>query len=820
MMPKLLLSVLFTIYSVCNLYAQLSSINGHISNAAGKSPGGTTILLYRFTDSLLIKTAIADDKGDYEINQVSAGKYFIRCSFSGYTKISTSFFSVGENEIVTAPALVLLIENKRLQDVTVTDNYKKNIIEVTAGKTVFNVENSINATGSTAFELLQKSPGVLTDKDDNISLRGKNGVRVYIDGRAVPMDAAELAGYLKSIPSSDIESIEMISNPSAKYDASGNAGIINIKLKKNNTIGFNGSASAGLNVGINPKTNASLGLNYRNSKVNIFGSYNNNWSNNDNTFNLYRLQNDTIYDQKNLQNITGWSHNIKAGADFFASKKSTLGIIFTGNFSNNTVFSQSRTPSISAKTGITDRILYATNTIPGVTENVNFNVNYRYADTTGHEINIDVDHGFYNSRKSSYQPNQYYTPVPETLLYEKNYRNNTPINITINTQKIDYAMPYKKGQLSAGVKFSFVKTNNVFNLYNVINNQDYIDLNQSNTFFFNENVLAGYINYTIPLNKKLNLSAGVRVENTSSKSLLIRADGMRQTDEQTNRNYTDLFPSAGLSFIPNEKNSFSFNYSRRIDRPNYNDLNPFESRVDELTSIKGNAFLKPQYSNSFQLTHTYKSRFTTTIGYSQVKDFSTFIIDTTEKTRVFITKKNLASQNIASINFSLPFKITKWWDAYTSVDLYNSKYNANFGNAKIVNINVTTFGLYARQTFKMGNGFSGEISGYYTSPSVSAGTFKTRFYFNMDIGIQKKLNHDKASVKFSYTDLFHTLQWNAESNYGGTHILAHSHWESQQFRMNFTYRFGSNKIKEDRGHATGNEDEKKRTSSNGLLDAN
>ena len=623
-MPKLLLSVLFTIYSVCNLYAQLSSINGHISNAAGKSPGGTSILLYRFRDSLLIKTGITDNKGDYEINQVSAGKYFILAAFSGYTKSSTPFFYVSENEIVIAPPLVLLIENKKLQEVTVTATYQKPVIEVTAGKTIFNVESSINATGSTAFELLQKSPGILTDKDDNISLRGKNGVRIYIDGRAVQMDAAELAGYLKSIPSSDIESIEMISNPSAKYDASGNAGIINIKLKKNNTIGFNGSASAGLNVGINPKTNASLGLNYKNSNLNIFGNYSNNWSNNDNTFNLYRVQNDTIYDQKNLQNVTGWLHNIKAGTDFFVSKKSTLGVIFTGNFTNNIGFSESRTPSITAKTGITDRILYATNTIPGVTKNVNFNVNYHYADTTGHEINIDLDYGFYRSRKSSYQPNQYYTPVPETLLYEKNYRNNTPINITINTQKIDYTMPFKKGQLSMGAKFNFVKTDNVFNLYNVINNQDYIDLNQSNSFFYNENVFAGYLNYAAPLSKKINLQTGVRVENTLSKSSLTRADGMRQADDRIDRNYTDLFPSAGLSYTPNEKNSFSINYSRRIDRPNYNDLNPFESRVDELTYIKGNAFLNPQYTNNLQLTHTYKSRFTTTIGYSHVKDFSTF----------------------------------------------------------------------------------------------------------------------------------------------------------------------------------------------------
>ena len=817
MIPRLLLAVLFILFTLSNLYAQHATINGQIKNIAGNPLTGATVILYHSPDSLLVRTGVTDNNGNFEISQVKPGKYFLRYNFIGYSTISTGTFFIAAGEKLIASTQYLNIAEKKMKEVKVTGTYQKPIIQVTAEKTIFNVENSINASGSNAFELLQKSPGVITDKDDNISLRGKNGVRIYIDGRPTEMEAAGLAGYLKSINSVDIESIEMISNPSARYDASGNAGIINIRLKKNNKIGFNGTVSAGFNQGIHPKTTGALSLNYRNKKVNIFSNYSNSWGNNENTFDLYRIQNDTLYDQKSLQNIKGWTHNIKAGADFFITKNSTLGIIFTGNLTDNTTYSSSRTPSSSINTGIIDKILYATNTIPGKVKNGNFNGNYHYADTTGHEITIDIDHGIYESRKNTYQPNSYYSAPPETLLYQKIYSNNTPINITINTQKIDYVTPIKKGQFSIGAKISNVKTDNTFNLYNVNNGVNNLDVSRSNTFQYKENINSGYINYATPLGKKINLQAGIRVENTHSNGVLKRTDGTVKPDDTIDRNYTDFFPSAALTYTANDDNLINLNYSSRIDRPNYNDLNPFEARVDELTYIKGNAFLRPQYTNTVQLTHTFKSRYITALGYSYIKDFSAYIIDTTEKIRTFISKQNLASQYIASLNFSATIDIIKWWELYSSVNIYNSRYKANFGPGKEVDIDITSYSLYAQNSFKLGKGFTGELTGIYNGPSVSAGTFKTKALGTIDVGLQKKIFHDKGTLKLSYTDVLNTLKWKAESNYGGTYILANSRWESRQFRVNFSYRFGSNQIKENRQHAPGSEDEKTRTNSNGGL---
>ncbi|MBC7422563.1 MAG: TonB-dependent receptor [Ferruginibacter sp.] len=819
MIPKLLLVVLISLCTLCNIYAQQTAISGQITTQSGSPLAGATVYLNHSVDSNLIKIAITNTDGYYEIGHVKAGKYFISASFNGYTKNSTISFAVTENKKNDVPNLILLLAGKNIQEIIVTGSRQKPTIEVTAGKTIFNVEGSINATGSNAFELLQKSPGITTDNEDNLSMKGKTGVLIYIDGRITQMHGPDLAGYLKSINSAEIEAIEMISNPSARYDAAGNAGIINIRLKKNNTIGLSAALIAGLNFGKHLKTNEAISLNYRNKNVNLFSNYSYNYGSNDNTFDMYRVQNDTIYDQKSNQNIKGSTQNVKAGVDFFISKISTIGIIYTGNFTNNTTFSYSRTPSSAINTGNIDKILYATNTIPANIKNQNVNANYRYADTAGHELNIDIDHGFYESRKTSYQPNNYFTPPPETFIYEKNYRNNTPINIAINTQKIDYVTPLKNGKLSMGAKISHVKTDNKFILYNVVGGQDTIDLKNCNLFLYKENVNAGYVSYFTPLSRKLHMQAGLRVENTVTNSKLTRFDQVMRTlgEDSIHRNYTDFFPSLAFTFAMDSNNNFDLSYSRRIDRPNYIDLNPFETRVDELNFIKGNPYLRPQYTNSIQLTHTFKNKYITSVNYSHISDFSTYIIDTAKINQNYVSKKNVGNEDIASINFSVPIDVTKWWNVYSSVIIYNSRYHANTGTERAININITSFNINAENSFRLGHGFTTQLSAYYGSPFISLGTFKSKAQGFIDIGLQKKIWHDDATIKISCTDILHTLKWQGESHYDGTHIIASSTWETKQLRLNFTYRFGRTQVKQSRQRSTGNEDESQRASGGGGL---
>ena len=808
------LSVLAWVCTFSNVHAQVTGkINGQVKNNAGMVVSAATVILYHIPDSAIIKTGITDVQGKFEIEGVKSDNYFVAVSYTGYQQKSTAVFSVNPGEDFKLPLLILTEPEKNLAGITVTGSYTKPMFEVTADKTVFNVESSINATGSNAFELLQKSPGVVTDKDDNFIVKGKNGVRIYIDGRQSQMETADLAAYLRSINSVDIEAIEIITNPSAKYDAAGNAGIINIRFKKNKKIGFNGSISAGLNVGINPKTNTGLSFNYRNKKINFFSTYSNNWAINRVLFDIYRIQNDTLYDQKNVNVTEGWVHNFKTGIDLFLSKTQTIGVIVTGNTNDNHADNETRTPISAVNSPKINQLLLASNHLPLTVRNFNYNFNYRYEDSTGHSFNFDADYGAFKSLRSSYQPNAYYLPEPFMLQDEKIYRNNTPNKVRISTAKFDYERPVAKGKLGVGAKISNVDTDNSFNFFNVISGFSIMDSARSNSFSYSENIIAGYINYNTAISKKWKLQAGLRVEHTNSTGTLTRVNGIKQPDDNAERNYTDPFPSAAITYNLSENHSFNLTYSRRIDRPVYQDLNPFENKLDELTYQKGNAFLRPQYTNSIQLSHTFMGRFITAIGYSHVSDFSAQVIDTLESKRSFLSKKNLASQDIANINFSLPFQVFKWWNLFTNINLFHSLYKADFGKGKILDINIFSGSFFAQNSFILGKGLTGEVTGFFNAPAVWAGTFRSRESGSMDIGLQKQLFNYKATVKFSFTDLLHTLRWKGTSDFGGALITTSGHWESQQFRMNFTYHFGNSQVKQARQRKTGSEEEKKRTES-------
>jgi len=795
-----------------------SKIIGFVKGTGGGAVSSVTVMLYRSKDSALVKTKISDTKGRYEINVTQKGSYYITASCSGYISVSSASFTITKyGDTVIAPVILLESFTNEMQGITVTGNYTKPLIEVTAGKTVLNVENSINATGSNAFELLQKSPGVTTDKDGNFTIKGKNGVRIYIDGRPTQMSSDDLPAYLRSINSADIQSIEIISNPSAQYDASGNAGIINIKLKKNTKNGINGSVSLGLNYGIAFKTPESFNFNYRNKKINFFTNYSFYWGNLQENLFLYREQSDSIFNQVNQRNIQTRIHNIKSGLDYFISPKSTIGVIATINLDKNTDAAKGYT-LIGPIGGNPIDSLYAQNIMPGNIINTDYNINYRYADTTGHELTFDADYGLYENNKMSYQPNSYYDIIPDTFLYGNIYNNITSVHINIYTAKLDYTTPFKKGKLEFGGKTSFVTTDNIYNVYNVINYMPQFDSTQSNYFKYQENVNALYVNYNKSFNKKWIAQGGLRVENTYSNGQLTRFISSPMPEDSVKHSYTDLFPSASITYILNNDNTFNLSANRRIDRPNYKYLNPFETRIDELTYEKGNAFLLPQYTNSIELTHTFKNKFNTTLSFSHVQDFSAQVIDTIGKSASYLTPENLISQNIVNLNFSLPFKITKWWDIYTNINAYHSTYKGNV-DAGMIDIHVTSYSLYMVQTFSFLSNYTAEITGYYDGPSVWQGTLQSDPMGGMDIGIQRKLLHNKADVKLGCEDLFNTMHWRGTSNYNGANIIASGNWESHLLKLNFTYHFGNSQIKQSQHH-TASEEENKRTGTSGGLGGN
>ena len=781
------------------------NVNGIVKDATNKPISGVTVSLLQSKDSNLIKTEITDEKGSYSLQVKLPGTYLLSYTNLGFEKVYSKSFALKENTQLQMQDVILKPAVKDLEGVTVTS--KKPMTEIKADKTVFNVESSINATGSNALELLQKSPGVQVDNNDNISMKGKTGTKIYIDGKLVQLDSKNLAEYLKSINSSDIESIEMISNPSAKYDASGNAGVINIKLKKNKKFGTNGSTTLGIVQGVTPKGNAAVNLNYRDKKINIFSNIGGNIGRYENELDLYRIQKDSAYDQHGINADYTKSINAKVGADFFVNSKNTFGVMATTNVATSNFTTGNYTNIYYNPTQQFIKKLQASNNITGNRTNADFNVNYRYADTSGKEINFDADYGLFSGRGSSYQPN-FYVDANNNPLYSVINQNYTPTNINIYTAKVDVEQKAWKGKLGYGAKFSYVTTTNTFDFYNVIGATAIKQLNRSNDFLYKENVNAAYINYQRQLNEKWSIQTGVRMEQTNSEGLLTRADGVLQADNDVKKSYLDFFPSTAISWNINKKNTLNLTYSRRIDRPTYQDLNPFENKLDELTYEKGNAFLRPQYTDNVELSHVFMNTINTSIGYSHIKDYATQVTDTTGNA-TYVQQQNLATQQIISFSISSPLPIKPWWNGFANIWYNYQIFDGTIGS-KPVHTTIPLYGAYMQHSFTLGKDYTAEVSGWFNGPSVWGATWFTKPQGGLDIGIQKLLMNKKATLKISATDIFHTSPWYANSNFGGLYINGHGSWESQTIRVNFTYRFGSNQIKSARQRETGLESESKR----------
>lgn len=799
-MKKTLLYLLIHGFSLTG-FAQTFTVSGIVRNHQNEAIGFAAISINQAKDSSLVKADVADEHGSFKIANIPDGKYFLRISAVGQQMYHSDAFQVAGHD-VRIPEIRMAPETRQLNEVKVTGT--KPLIEVKNDRMVFNVEASINATGSNALELLQRSPGVQVDRDENILVRGKTGVRIYIDGRPSPLSGKDLASTLKSMNSADIEAIEIITNPSAKFDAAGDLGIINIRLRKNAKLGTNGNLSLGGMFGISPKYNASLNLNHRDKKVNIFGNYG---------FNQGAWHN-TTYDDQILNHVAYnkvwhgvWrdtSHNAKIGADYFIDSKNTLGFHVNGRISNHNGGGESET-FISKRMNLTaDSLLLSSQTSnPEKNKNLNANLNYRYADTTGHELNIDADYGRFSSRGISYQPNKYFFKTTSDKPLERNYVSKTPVDITIKSFKVDYEQPFKKGKLGYGMKLSDVKSDNTFNFYNVLQNTEVIDTNRSNRFKYLERVYAGYINYNVSLGKKWDLQAGLRAEHTKSLGDLT---SYKHNDlDKVDTTYLNFFPSGALSFKASKNHTWNLNYSRRINRPSYQNLNPFEYRIDELVYSKGNPFLKPEYANSFKLTHVYKAKLTTSFGYRRTKFPVVGLRIPYDSSRTYFITQNLDYSQGFSLDVSITTPITKWWEIYFNFSGYHNLWRAALDNGIIVNNRTTAFNFNAQNTFKLKNNWTLELSGWYNSPY-------RRIDYNwqmgmMDAGVQKKFWKENASLKVSFSDIFHTARGGYTSAYAGIETRLRFRFEGRMLRVNFNYRFGSKEIKAARNRRSGSEDE-------------
>lgn len=798
--------ILLLILAAYGSFAQ--KISGFVRKADGIAAGSATISLLNAADSAVIKLAISNDSGFYSFPGIKEGRYLVGASHTGYQPAFSAPFSASTADI-TVPNLIMLTAATGMQAVTITA--RKPLIEVKADKTILNVEGTINATGSDALELLRKSPGVIVDKDDRLSMSGKNGVKIYVDGRPSPLAGQDLAAWLKSLQSSQIESIQLITNPSARYDAAGNAGIINIVLKKNKALGTNGTVNAGWSIGTTPKYNGGFSLNHRNKKINAFGSYSTYKRPMESIMDSRRTVTDTLFDQHGSFRINSTGHNFKAGIDYFPNKKTTLGLMVNGSLGNMGLDNYSRTPIIHQPTGITNRILVADNSSTRKSDNINVNLNYLRTYGNGKSLSVNGDYGLHKTNNNQLQSNDYLDAEGQEKIRSIVSRMNTPTLVNLYSMKADYEQNLGKGKLEAGGKISYVNTDNDFQQYNVYATGPELDKDRSNRFRYKENINAAYVNYNRSF-KGFMVQAGLRAENTNLEGT---SNGLKKIDTEYTthqssfkRNYTDLFPSAAVTFNKNPMSQFSLTWSRRIDRPAYSDLNPFEFKIDDYMFIKGNINLRPQYTNSFGLTHIYKNSLTTTLNYSTVKDMFTSLTDTTATSKAVISSLNLATQKILSLNISYVLQY-KSFMSYMNMNTNYSKYEANMGAGRNINVDATAFSFFAQNTLRFAKTWTAELTGYYYSPTYT-GTSKYNAMWSMDAGVQKQILKGKGTIKTSVSDIFRTFRYKEVSDFAGQRTTAGTRFESRLFKISISYRFGNTQVKASRQRSTGLEEENKR----------
>jgi outer membrane receptor protein involved in Fe transport len=762
------------------------------------------VLLLHARDSSMVKFTYSDNDGAFVFDQINPGEYFIKSSFIGMADYSGNSFRAdnGEKNLGIIP---MTTNSKTISEVTITA--KKPMLEVKADKVVLNVAGSVLAAGNDALSLLRKAPGVLVDNNDKISLLGKSGLTIYIDGKPSPLSPTELANMLRNMSSNDIESIEIISNPSAKYEAQGTGGIINIKRKKNHQSGFNGTANLTGRRGNTSAVSSNLNLNWKNNKYSISGVAGYFNSNNYNYTHLYRVQNNLGFDTETNNNNSSKGFNTKVTADYYLNKKSTIGFIAEYNTDDFDMEGKSETKLGNTSLSQTDSLLINNSVFVANSKNTNLNGNYYY--DNGHEttFNIDANFGRYTRENNVYTPNKYLSANQETVTSTFEVRSITPTSIDISSIKMDFEKKIGIGKISTGIKSALVTTDNSFNFYNINNTEEILNTRLSNRFKYDEWVNAAYANYQLQI-KKIGFNAGIRIENSHTTGDLIA--NHVQDNKVVKRKYTDVFPSAGFSYAPSQKHNFQLSYGRRINRPNYQDLNPFEFQLDQLTFEKGNAFLNPEYTDNIQLTHSYASRLTTTLSYSHTSNVITRLVDTSGTKGTYITWDNIAYRKIYSLAVSSPLAITKKWNTFTNLNAVHTRNKADFGSGKVINLQVNSINLYHQQSYSLDKGWNAEISGWYNSPSIWEGSFVMQSMLSMGAGVSKKLADGKTKLTLSIDDIFKTNKWKGESTFGGLFVVVNGGWDSRRVRLNVSYNFGTQSKSKARSRSTGLEDEQNR----------
>lgn len=754
----------------------------------------------------MFKGTLSDTLGIFAFTAVPIGKYQVKVTIMGFNSHQTKAFHIHAQQNIIDLGSFSLSEDTRLLN-SVTIKAEKRLIEQSIDRTVINVENSILSEGNTALELLERAPGVSVNQDGEISLKGRTGVLVMLNGKNTYLSPKELSTLLKGTNSNSISKIEIMGNPSAKYDAAGNAGIINIQMKKNMATGFNGAIAVNGGAGRKARYGTGVNLNYRSDRLNIYGSYDYGFRGETEYLDFIRR----FYENEITQgkpNRISYQHtktdeplhtnNFRIGLDYELNKNNAIGFLMNGNIGKYTHDSKTDNLLIGNSEELLSKMA-TTNYDQQNWKNLTYNLNYLHKfKKDGSALTADAD--FASNRFTSRLNLNTKTLAaasgqPSSDISRKGY---VPAVTDVYVAKIDYTEPLSKVlKLETGLKSSFTSSDNNLR-YDLLNNGNWeYDNNGSNHFKYNEQIHAGYLNFNLDF-KKFSIQAGLRAENTQTKGHQIT------TDSLIKRNYFQLFPSLFINKPLGENHQLQAAYSRRIERPDYGDLNPFRVFRDPLLFYQGNPFLKPEMINAFQISHSFKRKYTTAISYNRTTDVMTWIsgqIDALNTT--FEMPKNLSKLVNYGVSITASTAITSWWTGTHFANVFRNEYSGT-DEGGAIDSKATSFSFNSQNTFKTGKGYTMELNGIFNGPSVY-GISRYKGNYMISAGIQKTILSDKGTLKLMVNDIFQSRQLKEVTNYGNIDMNTHIRLDSRRGILSFTYRFGNQSISK-KERKTGSED--------------
>jgi outer membrane receptor protein involved in Fe transport len=810
---SLLLITVFSISAIAQVQ-QSGSISGVVLTSELKPLPQAVVKVLKLPDSSLVKGATTQSNGSFQITALPYNSYIIEVRYIGYKQfLSKEVVVNAKSNTVVLDTIILESSASQTGEVSVTA--MKNYMDREIDRTVVNVDAQIANAGRTILEVLEQTPSVMVDNNGTITMKGKSGVMVFVDDKPTYLTGTDLQNYLSSMPASTVDKIELIPNPPAMYDAAGNAGIINLKTKRIQTGGFFGNTTLNYNQGRYARSNNSLNLTLNRDDYSIFTNLGVGLMNVFQDLTIYRNYKNpdntpqSSFTQNSIIRREGVPMNARVAMDWYVHKNTTLGFAIRGIYQPMDATS-TNLGVVSSANGTPIYTVNADNSNTPRFSNLLGNINLRHKfDSVGTQLTVDADYVWYNTINKQRFVNALRT-MQGSIFNTDTLNGSLPTNINILAVKADFTKPYPEQNLTfqAGVKSAYTATDNTADYRRLFGGVERPDYTLSNQFRYDELISAAYINVNGSVFGNLEYQLGLRAERTDMNGKQLGNPVVQAVEFK--RNYTNLFPTLFLQMPLDSSGDHILNLSfgRRIDRPVYQDLNPFISPLDKFTFYTGNPFLQPSFANTISLTHSWSNIISTTFEYSRANNGVQETIFL-EDTIYFSRPANITTFDQYSLQIANGMPITNWWTSNIVVEGGLMKFNDNV-EVKNLNANRAYVVLNVQESFVLSDTWSAELSGNVRT-KLALAQLVLGEVGQLNLAFQKKLFDGKGSLKLSFNDILLTQKpFGQILNLPNTDAGWNSILDTRQAAITFTYRFGSTNVKREQYNGQGSESERQR----------